>query len=668
MALLAGGASAGVMTSGYSVGSGLLTAGGKTLFVDTAALGGNVDLKRATPNDWDTYLIPGTGLWSIGDTVEITGLAIPILDGAYTQSGTLTFTILQAAGGAGTSGAGGLTALGTATASLDISTGTSTYYVNFDTPVSFVADANSASIGIHVASSAPLWIKAQSNFEVTKYNRTSGDFAGAKGKLSVAGTVNHTGGPTAQIQSFSAEASLAQRPDPVVLNWSVTGTVSSLVIEPGVGDVTGLTTNGTGSVEVYPLGSQTYTLTLNGALSSQVDVIGLAEKEKLHIYLLIGQSNMQGEGRYYNSSLDGPHPRVLKFGSREGMETVFAKGTHKLYNLTSGGDDIGMGVEFGKTLIAAESDPEVMLCLINHAYGNTAIDWWMPGVMHPTATRADNSSYFLYDEAVQRVHDAENHGVIKGVLWHQGEWNSSPANDPDPNGYLDHLKDLVDNLRADFNNPSLPFICGKLVPEEWPDGTIYDRTGSNKDLVEDIMENVLPNHRNNTFCADNNGLRGHSDELVHFDAYSQRLLGQRYAAAMLDFYSDPYLLYLGGYLTPAQMQDPVLTDPLRDNDGDGRSNFLEYALRFNPMQADFSAPLDLSFSGQTPRLSYNKRTDTEAPVYSIDFSTNLVDWVNNAVVEVEGSPVDHNDGSATVTVQPVEAIPNGFFRLQVEPE
>ena len=213
--------------------------------------------------------------------MEITGLAIPILDGTYTQSSTLTFTILQAAGGAGTSGAGGLTALGTATASLDISTGTSTYYVNFHTPVRFVADANSASIGIHVASSAPLWIKAQSNFEVTKYNRTSGDFAGAKGKLSVAGTVNHTGGPTAQIESFSAEASLAQRPAPVVLNWSVTGTVSSLVIEPGVGDVTALTTNGTGSVEVYPLGAQTYTLTLNGAVSSQTSVIGRPEKWKL---------------------------------------------------------------------------------------------------------------------------------------------------------------------------------------------------------------------------------------------------------------------------------------------------------------------------------------------------------------------------------------------------
>ena len=181
------------------------------------------------------------------------------------------------------------------------------------------------------------------------------------------------GGPAADIVSFSAAASVAQRPDPVVLNWAVTGTVSSLVIEPDIGDVTGLTTNGTGSIELYPLGIQTYSLMLNGNIGKVASVVGLPPKQKLHIYLLIGQSNMQGEGRNYNASLDGPHPRVLKFGSRDGMELVFAEGTHKLYNLTAGGNDIGMGVEFGKTMIAAESDPEVMICLINHAYGNTAI-------------------------------------------------------------------------------------------------------------------------------------------------------------------------------------------------------------------------------------------------------------------------------------------------------
>lgn len=196
---LAGSASAAVITSGYTIGSTLLTSGGKTLFLDSAATGGNTDLKRATPNDFDTFLVPGAGFWEVGQTVNITGVAIPIIavDSANalpnrTDLGTTTFTVRQAVGGSGTSGAGGLAVLGTATGVLDGSlgnTGSSTYYVNFDTPITFVVDANSTSIGISVAHSGAMWLKGQDGFEVTKYNFTTGAVATAEGRLSVAGTV-----------------------------------------------------------------------------------------------------------------------------------------------------------------------------------------------------------------------------------------------------------------------------------------------------------------------------------------------------------------------------------------------------------------------------------------------------------------------------------------------
>jgi hypothetical protein len=189
------------------------------------------------------------------------------------------------------------------------------------------------------------------------------------------------------ITSFTASASFVQRPALPTLSWEIEGDITSLEITPDVGDVTGNTIDGIGSIEVAPIGDQTYTLILNGSIEQAVNVVGLPTKEKLHIYLLIGQSNMQGEGNDgKNNNLDAPHPRVVKFGSRSDSSLVdFVTGGHRLTSYDSvAGSNIGMGVEFGKTLIAAVNDPEVVVCLINHAVGGTAIEWWEPGVVDPS--------------------------------------------------------------------------------------------------------------------------------------------------------------------------------------------------------------------------------------------------------------------------------------------
>ncbi|MDF7825370.1 PEP-CTERM sorting domain-containing protein [Pontiellaceae bacterium B12227] len=191
--LFAGSASAALMTGGYSVGSGsqLLVGNGGSgtnLFVDSAATGGNVDL---VDDDgyaaWFTVLIPGASQWNIGDTVEITGVALAVR--GVTVNGTFTFDILEAAGGSGTSGAGGLASLGTATATYNNSGSTDAMYVNFDAPVSFVVDANSANIGINISNSGKIGLKAQAGFPVTRYNSVNGNLQTSQMKFSVAGNV-----------------------------------------------------------------------------------------------------------------------------------------------------------------------------------------------------------------------------------------------------------------------------------------------------------------------------------------------------------------------------------------------------------------------------------------------------------------------------------------------
>ena len=176
----------GAMIPGYTIGSGLLSPNGETLFVDAANVGGSDATDTDGYADVFTVLIPGAGLWEIGDTVEISGFALAVH--AITVNGTMTFDVLQGAGGIGPSGAGGLASLGTATGTYNNNGSTSTMYVNFDTPVSFVADANSTNIGINVSNTGQLRLKADPTFPVTRYNRVNGNTNSAM-RVSVAGTV-----------------------------------------------------------------------------------------------------------------------------------------------------------------------------------------------------------------------------------------------------------------------------------------------------------------------------------------------------------------------------------------------------------------------------------------------------------------------------------------------
>lgn len=347
--------------------------------------------------------------------------------------------------------------------------------------------------------------------------------------------------PSSGIISFTASTNLVTYGNTVTLNWQVSG-VSTLVMDHGVGSVLSRTTNGVGSLQLSPTnGYVTFTLTADGVYSNSVSLIGLPTKEKLHIYLLIGQSNMEGAGTNFDPLLDAPQPRVLQFGSRDGMETQWLEAHHPLTSLTAGGNVIGMGIEFAKTMLASNADPDVVICLINHAKGSSAIQWWEPGAMdNKQINPATGLNYYLYDEALERATNAAAYGVIKGVLWHQGEYNSNAGNSnpsAEPELYAQRVQALVDNLRRDLSLPGLPFVCGKFVLP-WTNslGQTFSSSLAYRATVEAALDD-LANQRFNTACADNAGLLGREDQPIHFNAVSQRELGRRYAGKMLAIYA-----------------------------------------------------------------------------------------------------------------------------------
>lgn len=237
-----------------------------------------------------------------------------------------------------------------------------------------------------------------------------------------------------------------------------------------------------------------------------VEPVKLPAKNKMRIYLLMGQSNMAGRGHIEKVDLT-PHPRVVMLETNDvwvqAVEPV-TKDEHK-------GHGVGPALAFGKAM--AEKDATVTIGLVPTAVGGTPLKRWEKG--------AD-----LYENAVARAKLAMKDGVLAGVLWHQGESNTGAKDSAHDYGV--RLAKMISDLRNDLGAPNLPFVVGELG-----DFLIHRTKSEPLPLATSINAqlNAIPQHVPHTACVSAKGLKDKGDEL-HFDSASQREFGKRYAEAM----------------------------------------------------------------------------------------------------------------------------------------
>ncbi|MDP6046943.1 MAG: sialate O-acetylesterase [Phycisphaerae bacterium] len=219
-----------------------------------------------------------------------------------------------------------------------------------------------------------------------------------------------------------------------------------------------------------------------------------AGKAPMHIYLLIGQSNMAGRAAFTEEeAAEIPRCGLL---DRQG-KWVPAKNPlniHSTIRKSPGMQKMNPGYTFAKTML--EKDKTVSIGLVVNAKGGTSIRSWAKGSK-------------FYKEAVKRTKLAQETGVLKGVLWHQGESDSMDSK------YIDKLKALIADLRKDLGAANLPFVAGEI---------------QNCKLVNDQIRQ-LPEEVKCAGFASAEGLT--TRDRWHFDARSMKLLGMRYAEAML---------------------------------------------------------------------------------------------------------------------------------------
>ncbi len=233
---------------------------------------------------------------------------------------------------------------------------------------------------------------------------------------------------------------------------------------------------------------------------------------KMHLYLLIGQSNMAGRDQEAGPEDKTPHPRVFSLNKDNQLEPAVEPVQFDKPSIVG----VGPGLSFGKFM--ADSDESIQVGLIPSAFGGTSIREWHKG--------AD-----LYEAAVRRAMIARNDGVLKGILWHQGETDTQVKEDAEAHG--DRLVQMIDDLRTDLQMPGVPVVIGEL-------GRFLEYCAPfpsfvpKPEFVRTINEGLagIPARVDNCAFVSSVGLESMGDE-VHFSAESQREWGRRYGRKML---------------------------------------------------------------------------------------------------------------------------------------
>lgn len=239
------------------------------------------------------------------------------------------------------------------------------------------------------------------------------------------------------------------------------------------------------------------------------EAASLPPRERFHLFLLIGQSNMAGRGKVAEQDRK-PHPRVLTLNK----DGCWKPATDPLHFDKPHVVGVGLGRSFGIRI--ADSDRQVTVGLIPCAVGGSPISSWEPGGHHR------QTKSHPYDAAIRRTKLALKSGTLKGILWHQGESDSNPGQ---AEVYEQRLHALVGRLRKELNTPKVPFIAGQL-------GQFAERPWNDAKKLIDAAHQNLPGKTPHTAFVKSTNLQ-HNGDQVHFDAASYRKLGRRFAKAYL---------------------------------------------------------------------------------------------------------------------------------------
>ncbi|MGU3375166.1 sialate O-acetylesterase [Chryseobacterium sp. M5A1_1a] len=225
----------------------------------------------------------------------------------------------------------------------------------------------------------------------------------------------------------------------------------------------------------------------------------------IHSFLMIGQSNMAGRG--FVKEVPPIYDEHIKM-QRNGLWQIMSEPIN--FDRPSAG--VGLSASFAAAWRLDNEQDEIGL--IPCADGGTSLDDWAIGGA-------------LFENAISQARLAQRTSQISGILWHQGESDSSPEK---AEKYCEKFSKIIEALRQELTIPDVPLIIGGLG-DFLPNG-IFGQYFASYSLINQALEEFARTYANSYFVTAE-GLTANADG-IHFNALSQRILGLRYYAAFRD--------------------------------------------------------------------------------------------------------------------------------------
>lgn len=271
---------------------------------------------------------------------------------------------------------------------------------------------------------------------------------------------------------------------------------------------------------------------LGAAFAMALSQVNAAPDPNFHIYLAFGQSNMEGQGDI------GDQDKTVD----ERFQVLWAADNGSCSGKTKGkwstavpplahcqGAKLGPTDYFGRTMVE-KTDPQIKVGVIVVAVAGCSIKLfdkdqyksYAQGQQSWMTQRINTYGGNPYGRLIEMAKKAQEEGVIKGIIFHQGETDAGDGSWPSK------VKGVYDNIIKDLGLESdIPFLAGEVL-----------RSGSSAGANQNIAK--LPQQSKNFYVVSSEGFNQAlgDGQNVHFTSQEYRDFGKRYAEKMIEVLGD----------------------------------------------------------------------------------------------------------------------------------
>jgi hypothetical protein len=223
-----------------------------------------------------------------------------------------------------------------------------------------------------------------------------------------------------------------------------------------------------------------------------------------------GQGNIEAQDRVTN-----PRVKMLQdstcpnLGRQYGVWYTAAPPLNRCWG------KLGPGDSFGR-MLGNKAPSDVTIGLVNVSISGCNIYVYKKGCPNGLDAASQGIPFNCgYTWLLDLAKKAQQVGVIKGIIFHQGETNNT-----DPN-WKYTVQQIVADLKSDLGLGDIPFLAGELLYAEY--GSCCSAHNSEINKLPDLIPNA--------HVISAAGLPG--SDYAHFTSASYRTLGERYAQKML---------------------------------------------------------------------------------------------------------------------------------------